>query len=206
MDYWTEDHFMYNYTQKHLMPSWNSTLIGVTDVRKHPIYSFYYQNLTRWNPFEEHGKMVGFIRFALLGLLPMLLLVILNVRVFSAIQASLHLPWDRHCTVRSAHHSHLTSHISCLHFHSFESPHKAHTSFFSLSLSQIPPNPQFPGPKVNVQGCQLCAHSPTCRPCLHPLPVTEALPELLGDLPGQVCSNTVWPPSLVWGESKTLLA
>ena len=94
--------------------------------------------------------------------------------------------------------------------------HKAHitmnaaqassSSLFSLSLSQIPQNPQFPGPKVYVQGCQLCAHSPTCRPCLHPLPVTEALPELLGDLPGQVCSNTVWPPSLVWGESKTLLA
>jgi len=67
------------------MPSLNSTLIGVTAVRKHPIYSFYYQNLTR---------------FALLGLLPMLLLIILNVRVFSAIQA-------RKSTCRDASYAHI---------------------------------------------------------------------------------------------------
>merc|ERR1719348_1400814 len=67
------------------MPSLNSTLIGVTAVRKHPIYSFYYQNLTR---------------FALLGLPPMLLLIILNVRVFSAIQA-------RKSTCRDASYAHI---------------------------------------------------------------------------------------------------
>ena len=49
VDYWTEDHWNYDYMQQMntTMPSLNSTLIGVTAVRKHRIYSFYYQNLTR---------------------------------------------------------------------------------------------------------------------------------------------------------------
>jgi len=87
VDYWTEDHWNYDYMQQMnaTMPSLNSTLIGVTAVRKHRIYSFYYQNLTR---------------FALLGLLPMLLLIILNVRVFSAIQA-------RKSTCRDASYAHI---------------------------------------------------------------------------------------------------
>jgi len=87
VDYWTEEHYNYDYMQQMnaTMPSLNSTLIGVTAVRKHPIYSFYYQNLTR---------------FALLGLLPMLLLIILNVRVFSAIQA-------RKSTCRDASYAHI---------------------------------------------------------------------------------------------------
>jgi len=87
VDYWTEEHWNYEYMQQMnaTMPSLNSTLIGVTAVRKHPIYSFYYQNLTR---------------FVLLGLLPMLLLIILNVRVFSAIQA-------RKSTCRDASYAHI---------------------------------------------------------------------------------------------------
>ena len=49
MDYFTEEHPYYNYLQQinGTMPRMNSTLIGVTDIRKHHIYSFYYQNLTR---------------------------------------------------------------------------------------------------------------------------------------------------------------
>ena len=50
MDYFTEEHPYYNYLQQMngTMPRLNSTLIGVTDIRKHHIYSFYYQNLTRY--------------------------------------------------------------------------------------------------------------------------------------------------------------
>jgi len=87
VDYFNEEHPYYHFLQQinGTMPRMNSTLIGVTDIRKHHIYSFYYQNLTR---------------FALLGLLPMLLLIILNIRVFSAIQA-------RKSTCRDASYAHI---------------------------------------------------------------------------------------------------
>ena len=49
VDYFNEEHPYYNYLQQMngTMPRMNSTSIGVTDIRKHHIYSFYYQNLTR---------------------------------------------------------------------------------------------------------------------------------------------------------------
>ena len=49
VDYWTEEHYNYDNMQQMnaTMPRLNSTLIGVTAVRRHHVYSFYYQNLTR---------------------------------------------------------------------------------------------------------------------------------------------------------------
>jgi len=50
-----------------------------------------------------------------------------------------------------------------------------------------------PGPKVNMPRCKLRAHPPPCCPCLPPLSVPEALPQLLGTLLGL----GVWPSCVV---------
>jgi len=72
-------------TPSHSLPALESTLIGVTDIRKHQYYVFYYHALTR---------------FLLLGFIPMVLLIVLNLRVFSAIQA-------RKSTCRDASYSNI---------------------------------------------------------------------------------------------------
>jgi len=67
------------------LPAINSTTIGVTWIRKHPAYAIGYQN---W------------ARFLLLGLVPSLLLVVLNLSVFLAIQR-------RRSTCRDASYAHI---------------------------------------------------------------------------------------------------
>ena len=73
VDYWTEEHVRYDYMQQMnaTMPRLNSTLIGVTAVRRHHVYSFYYQNLTRWQFRWKETKDPP--TRAIHGLLPMLL-------------------------------------------------------------------------------------------------------------------------------------
>jgi len=66
-------------------PALHSSMIGTSDLRRSEYYAVYYHTWTR---------------FLLLGLIPMLLLIVLNVRVFSAIQA-------RKSTCRDASYSNI---------------------------------------------------------------------------------------------------
>ena len=62
--------------------------IGLTEMRFDRNYAVYYQNWTRWVNLRVWSTNKQFLlRFLVLGLVPMLLLIFLNVRVFIAIHS-----------------------------------------------------------------------------------------------------------------------